>query len=167
MTTPEFRENRRFSFRLIKEKDVIDCITENKQIKSTEMDNMFIENKSKFNLEETVTKLTEAVGKSEWKLIHMHDLQQLMHKNGLEVLPARVMEICAPSFAFKLLSKDEERIYSNMMPCRVSVYEKGDGETYVSRMNIEQFASQMGGVVQEVMEIAFRGAESFINQVVE
>lgn len=131
------------------------------------MDNMFIENKSKYNLEETVLKLTEAVSKSDWKVIHMHDLQQLMHKNGHEVLPATVMEICAPSFAFKLLSKDEERVYSNMMPCRLSVYDKNDGNTYVSRMNIEQFSSQMGGVIQEVMTSAFRGAEDFINQVVE
>lgn len=131
------------------------------------MDNMFIENKSKYNLEETISKLNEAVSKSDWKLIHMHDLEQLMLKNGLEVLPAKVMEICAPSFAFKLLSKDEERVYSNMMPCRLSVYEKSDGKTYVSRMNIEQFASSMGGVIQEVMTIAFRGAEDFISQVIE
>ena len=131
------------------------------------MDNMFIENKSKYSLEETILKLTEAVEKGDWKLIHMHDLQQLMHKNGHEVLPARVMEICAPSFAFKLLAKDEERIYSNMMPCRLSVYEKQDGEAYVSRMNIEKFASEMGGVIQEVMTIAFKDAEGFINQVIE
>jgi uncharacterized protein (DUF302 family) len=131
------------------------------------MDNMFIENKSKYNLEETISKLNEAVSKSDWKLIHMHDLEQLMLKNGHEVLPAKVMEICAPSFAFKLLSKDEERVYSNMMPCRLSVYEKSDGKTYVSRMNIEQFASSMGGVIQEVMTIAFRGAEDFISQVIE
>ena len=132
-----------------------------------EMDNMFIENKSKYNYEETVLKLTEEVDKSDWKLIHMHDLQHLMHKNGHTVLPAKVMEICAPSFAFKLLSKDEERIYSNMMPCRLSVYEKEDGKTYISRMNIEHFASQMGGVIQEVMTEAFQGAEGFINQVIE
>ena len=131
------------------------------------MDKMFIENKSKYNLEETISKLNEAVENSEWKLIHMHDLQQLMHKNGHEVLSAKVMEICAPSFAFKLLSKDDERIYSNMMPCRLSVYEKSDGNTYISRMNIELFASQMGGVIQEVMTEAFIGAEGFINQVIE
>ncbi len=128
---------------------------------------MFIENKSKFNLDETVSKLTEAIGQSDWKLIHMHDLQQLMHKNGRQVFPAKVMEICAPSFAFKLLSKDEERVYSNMMPCRLSVYEKSDGKTYVSRMNIKKFASEMGGVIQDVMTEAFKGAEGFIDQVIE
>ncbi|HTN68165.1 MAG TPA: DUF302 domain-containing protein [Dysgonamonadaceae bacterium] len=128
---------------------------------------MFIENKSKFSFEETIEKLAKAVGKSDWKMIHTHDLQQLMHKNGHEVLFAKVMEICAPLFAFKLLSEDDERIYSNMMPCRLSVYEKSDGKTYVSRMNIEQFASKMGGVIQEVISTAFKGAEGFIDQVIE
>src|SRR5690554_3371413 len=128
---------------------------------------MFIENRSKYSLEETISKLTEAISKSDWKVIHTHDLQQLMHKNGHEVLPANVMAICAPKYAHKLLSPDEERIYANMMPCRLSVYEKSDGKTYVSRMNIELFASQMGGVIQEVMTEAFRGAEGFINQVIE
>ena len=131
------------------------------------MNDMFIENKSRFGLDETVSRLIDAVEKSDWKLIHTHDLQQLMHKNGHEVLPAKVMEICAPSFAFKLLSKDDERVYSNMMPCRLSVYDKSDGKTYVSRMNIEQFASSMGGIIQEVMTTAFRGAEGFIDQVIE
>jgi len=130
-------------------------------------ENMFIENRSKYSLEETISKLTEAISKSDWKVIHTHDLQQLMHKNGHEVLPANVMAICAPKYAHKLLSPDEERIYANMMPCRLSVYEKSDGKTYVSRMNIEKFALPLGGVVADVMSDAFRDAEKFIAQVVE
>ena len=54
-----------------------------------------------------------------------------------------------------------------MMPCRLSVYEKSDGKTYVSRMNIKKFASEMGGVIQDVMTEAFKGAEGFIDQVIE
>ena len=131
------------------------------------MDNMFIEDKSKFGLEETISKLTEAIEKSDWKLIHTHDLQQLMLKNGHDVLPAKVMEICAPALAHKILSTDKERVYSNMMPCRLSVFEKSDGKTYVSRMNMEMFASQLGGVIKDVMSGAFQGAESFVAQVIE
>ena len=128
---------------------------------------MFIENKSKFSFDETISKLTVAIDKSDWKLIHTHDLQQLMHKNGHEVLPSNVMAVCAPKYAQKILSSDEERIYSNMMPCRLSVYEKSDGKTYVSRMNIEKFASQMEGVIKDVMSGSFRDAEGFIKQVIE
>ena len=130
------------------------------------MDNMFIENKSRFNLEETVSKLVEAVGKHEWKLIHTHDLQQIMLKNGREVLPVRVMEICAPKHAYNLLSRDDERIYSNMMPCRLSVFERSDGVTYVSRMNIGLFASSIGGVVADIMSDSFHEAEEIISHVI-
>lgn len=131
------------------------------------MDNMFIENKSRFNLDETVSKITEAISKSDWKLIHTHNLQQLMLNNGHEVLPAKVMEICAPQYANRILSTDEERVYSNMMPCRLSVYEKSDGKTYISRMNVEVFASSLGGVVSGVMSNAFQDAEKFIAHVIE
>ena len=131
------------------------------------MENMFIENKSKYNLEETVLKLNDAISKSDWKLLHTHNLQETMKKNGRDVLPAMVLEICAPQFAYKILSTDKERVYSNMMPCRLSVYDKSDGNTYISRMNIEMFASSLGGVVAEVMSDAFNDAEKFIGQVIE
>ncbi len=131
------------------------------------MDNMFIENKSRFDLDQTVLKLTEVISKSDWKLIHTHNLQQLMLGHGHEVLPAKVMEICAPQYANQLLSSDKERVYSNMMPCRLSIYEKSDGHTYVSRMNVEVFASSLGGVVSGVMSNAFQDAEKFIAHIVE
>lgn len=130
------------------------------------MDKMFIENKSKYSFNETIEKLTEAVDNSDWKIIHVHDLQQLMRNNGHEVLAAKVMEVCSPSFAYELLSKDEERIYSNMMPCRLSIFEKSNGETYISRMDIEKFSSQLGGVIKEIMSKAFHGAEALVAHVV-
>lgn len=130
------------------------------------MENMFIESKSRYNFEETVSILTAAIERSDWRMIHVHNLQQLMHNNGRDVLPVKVMEVCAPSFAYKLLSSDDERMYSNMMPCRISIYNKENGNTYVSRMDIERLASTLGGVVQEVMQEAFKGAEGFIKLVV-
>lgn len=130
------------------------------------MENMFIESKSRYNFEETVSILTAAIERSDWRMIHVHNLQQLMHDNGRDVLPVKVMEVCAPSFAYKLLSSDDERMYSNMMPCRISIYNKENGNTYVSRMDIERLASTLGGVVQEVMQEAFKGAEGFIKLVV-
>lgn len=131
------------------------------------MDNMFKEDKSRFSLDETILKLTEVISKSGWKLLYTHNLQQIMQKNGHEVLPAKVLEICAPQYAYKLLATDKERVYSNMMPCRLSVYEKSDGKTYVSRMNVEKFTSPLGGVIADVMSGAFKDAEQFIAQVIE
>jgi len=129
------------------------------------MEPMFFESKSKYGFDETVQTLSDVVSGSGWKVIHLHDLQETMRKNGKQVYPVTVMEICNPELAYRLLSEDDQRIYSNMMPCRISVYEKEDGSTYVSRINAALMASQIGGVVHEVMSDAFEGAEKFIEKV--
>ncbi len=131
------------------------------------MDQMFLESKSRYRFEETVNKLSEIIPESEWKVIYVHDLQETMRKNGKEVIPVKVIELCKPAYAYRLLSDDDLRIYSNMMPCRISVYEKADGNTYVSRMNSAMMASQIGGVVQEVMSGSYREAEEIIGQIIE
>ena len=129
------------------------------------MDTMFFENRSKYGFEETINQLTELVPKNEWKIIQILDLQETMRKNGKDVLPVKVVEMCKPDYAYQLLSEDSQRIYSNMMPCRVSVYEKSDGNTYISRMNSAMFAEQIGGVMQGVMSKAFDDVEKMIKKI--
>lgn len=128
---------------------------------------MFFENKSKYGFDETVEKLNAVIAEAGWRVTHTHDLKETMTKNGFVVHPVKVIELCNPKYAYRLLSDDELRIYSNMMPCRLSVYEKADGNTYVSRMNSALFASQIGGVVEEVMSGAYHDAEGFVAQVAE
>lgn len=126
---------------------------------------MFFESKSKYSFEETIKHLTELVPEYEWKIIQKLDLQETMRKNGKDVLPVKVVEMCKPDYAYKLLSDDSLRIYANMMPCRVSVYEKSDGNTYISRMNSAMFAEQIGGVMQDVMSKAFEDVEKMIRKI--
>jgi len=76
-----------------------------------------------------------------------------------------VIELCKPDYAYQLLSDDDLRIYANMMPCRISLYQKADGQTYVSRMNSAMFAAQIGGVLQDVMSDAYSEVEGFIQQI--
>lgn len=130
--------------------------------------NMFIESKSNYGFEETIEKLNEAVAKAEWRVIHTHNLQAIMNKNGYdEVLETTVYEVCNPKLAHSLLSDESARIYSNMLPCRISIYNQADGATYISRMNIKMFAAQIGGKVEEVMSNAFAQAEAIIDSVVK
>lgn len=126
---------------------------------------MFYENKSKYGFGETVDKLSEIIVEGGWRVIQVLDLQEIMKKNGKEILSVKVIELCKPDYAYRMLSDDGLRIYSNMLPCRISVYEKTDGSTYVSRMNAAMFAAQLGGVTQEVMTGAFTDAEEFIKKV--
>jgi len=129
------------------------------------MEAMFFENRSRYGFDETINRLSEIVPENGWKVIQILDLQETMRKNGKEVLPVKVIELCKPDYAYRLLSDDALRIYANMMPCRISIYQKTDGQTYVSRMNSEMLAAQIGGVVQEVMSGAFTDAEDFIKKI--
>ena len=129
------------------------------------MDPMFFENKSRHGFEETVERLSEIAPGNGWKIIQVLDLQGMMRKNGKEVLPVKVIELCKPDYAYQLLSDDDLRIYANMMPCRISVHQKADGQTYVSRMNSAMFAAQIGGVLQDVMSDAYSEVEGFIQQI--
>ncbi len=112
---------------------------------------LFFENQSKFGFDETVEKLKAEVEKKTWKLTAIHDLQQTMKTYGKDVLPVKVFAVCHPKHSSRILEKDEERIVSCMMPCRVSIYAKSDGKTYISRMNPAPITKAYGGIVEEVM----------------
>lgn len=97
-----------------------------------------------------------------WKIATIHDLQATMKKYGKDVKSVKVYELCHPDHAYKVLSKDNERIVSSLMPCRVSIYEKSNGKVYVSWMNTGLMGSLMEGVVPEVMNDASRESEEII-----
>ena len=129
------------------------------------MENLFLEVQSAYNFDQTVQKLTETILSAGWKVTHVHDLQETMRKNQFEVLPVKVMELCKPAYSVKLLQGDAERLYSSMMPCRISVYDKSDGNTYVSLMNSGPVAASVGGVVEHVMTDAFNESQIFIQSI--
>lgn len=136
---------------------------------SGEMKNMevMIENQSQYNFAETVDILTEQIAEHGWKIIVTHDLQETMKKNGKEVLPVKVIELCNPGHAYNILSKDEYLNVSPMLPCRISVYDKTDGKTYVSRMNAPAFAAMIGGDAADTMVNAFDETEKLLLTVIE
>ncbi len=127
---------------------------------------MFLENESKYNFGETVIKLTAEIEKKTWKVSAIHDLQETLKKNGTEILPIKVFALCHPAHSSKILLKDNERIVSSLMPCRVSVYEKNDGKTYISRMNTGVLAKSIGGIVEEVMIASSKDVEDILSSII-
>lgn len=129
------------------------------------MENMFIEVQSRLDFEQTVATLTEKIEAAKWKVLVVHNLQQSVNNHGYNVLPVKILELCNPHYSSQILSRDSERIYSNLMPCRIAVYEKEDGLTYLSLMNSGELAAQIGGIVEEVMSTAFNDSMGFIDSV--
>jgi uncharacterized protein (DUF302 family) len=113
-----------------------------------------IEQKSKFSFDKTVQLLIETAEKHEWKVPFVHDLQQSLAKSGKSVKPVKVIEICKPQFSGKMLELNDERIISVMMPCRISVYEKDDGKTYIGLINAGEMAATLSPNIAKVMKAA-------------
>lgn len=129
--------------------------------------NMFIEYSSIYDFEQTIEKLSTEILNGGWKISVTHDLQGTLNKSGIEVLPVKVIELCNPKLASQILKGSETRIYSSMLPCRISVYQKEDRKTYISMINSQAMASQIGGIVEKVMNDAFLQADKFIKVVTE
>jgi uncharacterized protein (DUF302 family) len=113
---------------------------------------MIVEQVSPYDVATTVEKLVEAAGNKEWQNPAVHNLQQSLAKSGKEVRPVQVIEICKPAYSGLMLEKSDERIVSIMMPCRISVYEKEDGKTYVALMNTSAMSVGMTTSVAEAMK---------------
>jgi uncharacterized protein (DUF302 family) len=127
---------------------------------------MFLENQSKYGFSETIEKLKTAIEKKTWKLTATHDLQQTLKTYGKDVLPVTVLAVCHPKHSSQILELDNERIVSCMMPCRISVYKKSDGKTYLSRINPAPMAKAYGGVVEKVMTDSANEIEEIISDII-
>ena len=123
---------------------------------------LIIESQSLFSFEATIIKLNTIIIDSGWKLPAVHDLQTTIKNFGKDILPIKVFEICHPKHSSRLLELDDERIVSTFMPCRISVYEKSDGKTYISRFDGKKLSAMFGSLVEEVMTEANAEMEEMI-----
>jgi uncharacterized protein (DUF302 family) len=115
---------------------------------------LVIESRSKFDFEKTVNLLVAEAERRDWKVPAVHDLQLSLAKSGKSVKPVKVIEICKPKYSGQMLELNDERIISVMMPCRISVYEKDDGNTYLGLINVASLASGLPANIAGVMNAA-------------
>lgn len=128
---------------------------------------LFSVNESKYSFEQTTEIFTDFVKKRNWNLPHQYDLQETMAKNGFVVRPVKIFSICKPDIAVRILGNDNDRHISAMMPCRIAIYEKADGKTYISRMNAGLFAKLLGGKASAVMGDAGNESENILKAVIK
>lgn len=128
---------------------------------------MLIEDESRYDFDEAVNVFKNTVHENGWKIPILHDLQETMNKYGYDVGRVVVFELCHPDHAYRILSQDQERVVSSLMPCRVAIYERSDGKVYVSRMNSGLMGKMMKGVVPEVMGIAAFETEEIIKSIIK
>ena len=107
---------------------------------------------SKLDFDQTVTAIEQAYKANDWKVPHIYNIQKTLQSNGYpDVTPIKILSVCQPDDAYKILSEDANKKVTAVMPCRIGVYQAEDGKTYVSVMNIGLMGQMFGGTIAEVM----------------
>ncbi len=128
---------------------------------------MMLEDESNYDFDTTIERFEEALDDGGWSVLQIHDMQEVLAGHGHDVDAIKIYELCSSEYSAEILQLDDERIVSPLMPCRVAIYEKSDGNTYIARMNSNLMARPFGGVINDVMQIAADETEVIIDQLIE
>jgi uncharacterized protein (DUF302 family) len=115
--------------------------------------NMLIEVESPLGFDETLLKLEENAKAAGWKVPSKWKVnfqKNLLKVTGTDIGKNQVLKMCEPEAAAKMLVHDEYKRLTTMMPCTLAVYEKSDGKTYISLMNMEMLGMIYGGVIADI-----------------
>ena len=111
---------------------------------------MLVEIESPLGFDDTLAKIEENARYEGWKVPSKWKVnfqKNLMKTTGKDIGKNQVLKMCEPEAAVKILVNDELKKLTTMMPCTIAVYEKSNGKTYISMMNIEMLGMIYGGVV--------------------
>ena len=114
---------------------------------------MLIEVESPLDFYDTLDKLEENAKAAGWKVPQKWrvNFQRNLEKvTGVDIGPNEVIKMCEPEAAVRMLKHDEYKLLTTMMPCTIAVYEKSNGKTYISMMNMEILGLMYGGEVAEI-----------------
>ena len=120
---------------------------------------MMMEDRSTLGFDDTVQAIQDNAAAQDWVVPNVMRLDKSIAKHGYDVRPVAVIELCNPGLAAAVLAEDDARLVSSLMPCRVAVYEKSNGDVILSRMNTAMMSKMFGGLVTEVMSQATEQTE--------
>lgn len=114
---------------------------------------MFTERLSPYDMEETIARIQHNIqdAGNGWELSGLRDPARAVQKDGGNVLPVKMIEACSTKYSKPILNDDTVRFLSILMPCKVTVYKKNDGKTYIGTMNAGLMGKMFGPLVGEVM----------------
>lgn len=116
-------------------------------------DMMFREVPSPFGVEETIARIQQNIQNvgNGWALSGLRNPGKAVEASGGNVLPVMMVEACSTKYSGPILKDDDIRFLSILMPCKVSVYKKNDGKTYIGLMNAGLMGKMFGPKVGEIM----------------
>ena len=108
---------------------------------------------SPYSFEETMEKIEVNAKAEGWKVPKKWKIdfqKNLKYVTKVDIGPNKLLKMCEPQAAVDILIHDELKRLSVMMPCTIGVYEKSDGKTYITIMNMRILGLLFGDVVDEI-----------------
>ena len=115
---------------------------------------MIKELKSPYDFDKTVRVVSDRINKKEgWHVTNVIDQNQEVKENGgFEIGNFKIIKFCHGKFAADMLKADDRKRIGNMMPKSFAIYEKSDGQVYVSTMNGGVIGKLFGGETERIIE---------------
>ncbi len=115
---------------------------------------MVKELKSPYDFEKTVRVIKDRINqKPGWHVTEIIDQNHEVKKHGgFEIGKFKIIKYCHGKFAAQMLKADDRKKIGNMMPKSFAVYEKSDGQVYVSTMNGGIIGKLFGGETERIIE---------------
>lgn len=115
----------------------------------------------------TVESFKAEVKAAGWSILNYHNMAGILSEKGFTLHPVLIFDVCSGRYSARILAKDEYRMISALMPCRVSIYQTSDSKVFIARMNVQAFAPMMPKEVAEIMQASSREIEAIIAKVVK
>ncbi len=129
---------------------------------------MLTDHASRLGFDETVAAIGKAAVDRGWKVPKVYDIQKSLRDAGHDMTRVKILSICQPTHAHRILEDDANKKVTAIMPCRIGVYETADGTVRIAEMNIGLMSRMFGGVIEEVMgEVAEQEKEMLASIIVE
>ncbi len=114
---------------------------------------MVHELKSPYSVDKTVETISINAKKQGWSVKNVVNMQKSMKKKlGEDIYATKVMKLGQAKYAHALLKHDDTRFVAAMMPHSIAVYQKSNGNTYISSMNMGLMGKIFGGETDRIMD---------------
>ena len=125
---------------------------------------MFLQSESPEGFAKTVKIFKEEIKAGGWSILNTTNLPGVLSAKGYTLAPVLIFDVCSGKYSAKILSNDEYRMVTPLMPCRTSVYMTSSGKVYIARLNAQAMAPMFDPGLAEIMLKSSAEVETIIDK---
>lgn len=113
---------------------------------------MFLETESPKSFLKTVKTFKKVVNATAgWSILNTTNMGGILSAKGYTTAPVLIFDLCSGKYSAQILAKDEYRVVSPLMPCRISIYKTSKGKVIIARLNARGMAPMFNKDLAKIM----------------